>query len=173
VGPTRNFDESCQLDGTLRTWLRVNDLADTSTQRLTGVDIVYTVAIYLVKLSILLLYQRLFSVYDTSRRMITAGHVMIAIIMIMSLCNTIARISICTSVLKAMGIAFCSGRNVNIVIITAAVLNAFADFYILVIPAHRVLKMQITRRKKLGLLIIFLGGLMYDPTVIECGSRTS
>ncbi|KAH8722737.1 hypothetical protein GQ44DRAFT_828824 [Phaeosphaeriaceae sp. PMI808] len=140
--------------------IRAISLLDGRLTLFAGVDIVYTITIYLIKLSMLLLYKRLFSVYTTSVRLIFFGHIMIAFIMITALGNSIARISICTSVLKSVGIPFCSGKNVNVVIITTSTLNAFTDFYMLAIPVHRVLSMRITKKKKMGLLIIFLTGFV-------------
>ena len=124
------------------------------------VDMVYVLAIFLVKVSILLLYHRLFAVYNSSKRLIIGGYAFVAFIMAGTLGNSIARITTCTDIQRAMAVPFCSGKNVNIVLILVAVLNALADFYILAIPVHRVVQMRISRTKKLGILVIFLGGFM-------------
>lgn len=124
------------------------------------VDIIYGIACFLVKFSILLLYCRLFSVYQSSRRLIVGGHVFIAFNMIGAVGNSIARVSVCTDIAKAMVTPFCSGENVSIVLIVVAALNATADCYILAIPLQRITKMKISMPKKVGLLVIFLGGLM-------------
>lgn len=121
---------------------------------------IYVIAVYLIKLSILLLYQRLFSVYASSRRLIIGAHVFIVFIMAVTLGNSIARVVTCTDIHKSMVTPFCSGKNVNIVLITIAVLNVVADFYILAISVHRVVNMNISRSKMIGVLIIFLSGLM-------------
>lgn len=124
------------------------------------VDMVYVIAIFLVKVSILLLYHRLFAIYPISRRLILIGYFFVTFVMICTLANSIARVTTCTNIQKAMVTPFCSGENVNIVLIVVAVLNSIADFYILAIPIHRVATMHISLPKKFGVLVIFLNGLM-------------
>ncbi|KAF2444071.1 hypothetical protein P171DRAFT_25331 [Karstenula rhodostoma CBS 690.94] len=124
------------------------------------VDMAYVVAVFLIKFSILLLYHRLFAIYAVSKRLIIVGYTSISLIMAGTLGNSIARVTVCTNIQTASTIPFCSGKNVNIVLIVVAVLNAVADFYILVIPVHRVAKIHTLRKKKAGVLVIFLGGLI-------------
>ncbi|KAF2642016.1 hypothetical protein P280DRAFT_468490 [Massarina eburnea CBS 473.64] len=124
------------------------------------VDIFYTIAAYLVKLSILLLYHRLFGMYSAMRRLIIIGYALITFIMVGTVANSIARLQVCTGVEKALAEPFCFGSNVNISVLTSAALNALADFCILAIPVRRVLKMKIATRRKTGLLLIFLAGLI-------------
>ena len=120
---------------------------------------IYTVSVFLVKLSILLLYQRFFGVYNILRRLIICGYAAIIFIIIGTLTNSIARLELCTSVEKTMKERFCFGVNINISVLASAILNTFADFYILAIPVGRILKMHVTT-KRIGLLIIFLTGLV-------------
>lgn len=85
---------------------------------------------------------------------------MMTLIMITTLANNIARVSVCTSIVKALHVRFCSGTNVNIVLIVTSALNKITDLYMLGIPVTRVIKMHVKTNKKIGLLIIFLGGLV-------------
>lgn len=41
-----------------------------------------------------------------------------------------------------------------------AVINVATDFYILVLPMSCVMKLQITNRRRLGLLLVFASGLV-------------
>lgn len=123
-------------------------------------DIAYVVAVFLTKLSILLLYYRLFAIYPVSGRLIIGGYAFISFIVAGTLRNSIARVTVCTNIQTAAGNPFCSGKNVNIVLIVVAALIAVADFYILVIPVIRVSKIHVSLKKKADVMVIFLAGLM-------------
>ena len=129
------------------------------TQLFACIDITYTLSVFLVKLSILLLYQRIFGVYGMLKRLITCGYAVITFTMMGTLANSIARLELCAGE-QAMQNRLCFGVNFNICVLTSATLNTFTDFYILAIPVGRVLKIQVTTRKRINLLIIFLAGLV-------------
>ena len=76
-----------------------------------------------------------------------------------TLANSIARLELCTGE-QAMQNRLCFSVNFNICVLTSAKLNTLTDFYILAIPIGRVLKIQVTTRKRINLLIIFLAGLV-------------
>ena len=124
------------------------------------IDIVYSLAVFLVKLSILLLYRRLFSVYRTLHRLIILGYVVVTFVMVSTIANSIARLQVCGDVRKSLTEPFCSGVNVNISVLTSASLNTLTDFCVLAIPIKRVVNMKVARARKLGLLFIFVSGLM-------------
>ena len=55
---------------------------------------------------------------------------------------------------------FCINFGKPVVILIAAV-NVITDFYVLALPIRRVLKLQLSFKRKLGLLVVFAGGLVY------------
>lgn len=40
-----------------------------------------------------------------------------------------------------------------------SVINVFTDFYVLLIPIPRLLRLQVSQRRRVGLLLTFLSGL--------------
>ncbi|KAF2812747.1 uncharacterized protein BDZ99DRAFT_474862 [Mytilinidion resinicola] len=60
----------------------------------------------------------------------------------------------------AIGNRFYASLSICTTVTVFGTMNTATDFYTLVIPLNRVLKLKITRRKKIGLSAIFLGGLI-------------
>jgi len=111
----------------------------------------------MVKLSILFLYYRLFSVYDSSRKLVYGGIFLCTLITIPYVGVAIARIVVCSGFKIVLEhLTFCYTKPVNTTIVTFGVFNTISDFYILAIPLNRVLKLHVTRKARLGLLAVFL-----------------
>jgi hypothetical protein len=128
-------------------------------QRLSSIDIVYGAVIYIVKLSILLLYYRLFAVYASSRKLVYGGVFIITLITLPYIAVAIARTVVCAGFRVVLEhLTFCYTRPVNTSIVAFGAANMISDFYILAIPISRVRRLHINQKAKLGLLTVFLVG---------------
>ncbi|KAF1948955.1 hypothetical protein CC80DRAFT_497863 [Byssothecium circinans] len=137
--------------------IRVLSLSTHRLHIMTSFEEAYITAVFMIKISILLLYRRLFGVYDSSRRLINVGIIFVATVSMPAIGVAIARSVKCASP-KALTIDICHTKNVFTVVTVFGVCNTLTDFYTLLIPVNRVIKLNIGSRKKLGLLAIFLGG---------------
>lgn len=52
--------------------------------------------------------------------------------------------------------------NVQNVGVASGIVNLVGDFYILILPLPLVSKLQLPKKRKISLLVIFMTGLMYD-----------
>lgn len=68
---------------------------------------------------------------------------------------------------QALTTTICHNDNVNKTVTVFSVCNTVTDFYTLIIPVNRILKLHIDRNKKIGLLLIFLAGLTYDTPLYQ------
>ena len=59
---------------------------------------------------------------------------------------------------QSLDVAFCVNSGITIVVMT--VVSVITDFYVLALPINIVMSLNIKRGKKLGLVAIFLCGLM-------------
>ena len=109
-----------------------------------------------VKLSILLLFLRLFSANKSIRSWIYVG-------IITTLLNhgigTILAITLCTPS-DPIGYSKCSSR-LNPLDVVISVINIISDFYILILPLFVISTLQMRRKKKLTVGAVFLTGFLY------------
>lgn len=115
--------------------------------------ITYSFTVFFTKLSILLLYLRLFSV---SRQLRTGIHVGIAI---MALFYTAMIAVAIVSVVECVGMAtmtlqFCGIVSGPVQILNST-FNVVTDFWILVLPMPMISKLQMPKSRKLGLTVVF------------------
>lgn len=107
------------------------------------------------KLSILLLYFQLFQVNRTIR---FAIHFMIILTVLLHVIGTAVAIGVCPS-LDPIRYSKCSGKlNSEDIVISS--INIFSDFYMLALPIIVVSKLHLARNKKIGLIAVFLTGLL-------------
>lgn len=118
-------------------------------------SIVYPITIFTIKTSILLFYLRIFTVHKGLRWTIFIGIGCLAVFYSWYLAMAAASVSLCT--LDTAALYIC--RHYYGITLAQGVINVITDFYILLLPIRRMLKLQIRNRKKLGLLAIFLSGL--------------
>ncbi|KAJ5633330.1 NAD(P)-binding protein [Penicillium lividum] len=119
-----------------------------------GITFPWTVCF--AKISILFLYKRLFPL----RREIIAvwvGIVAIAVLYIFCICIAIVSMVKCAelSQLETSYCKFDSGTMITI----QSVINVVTDFYVLLLPIPRLVKLQVSRRRRIGLLLTFMSGL--------------
>jgi hypothetical protein len=126
-------------------------------QRLNAPLIVYPFCIYFVKLSILLLYIRVFGVARSVRLsswfeicLFTLFYLAYAGVQIASLIQCVTADSVKTGLCK----------DVYALTIAQGAFNVLSDFYVFIIPIGCIVRLQVTKRQKVGLLFIFLAGLI-------------
>lgn len=115
----------------------------------------HTLTILLIKISILLLYHRIFIV-PRFQRVVKASIVFMVLYLVSTL---LVDFMVCIPV-RAYWDTTIKGRCIDRIkyyIVTAA-LNIFTDFWILILPMPMVWKLQISLRQKLILCGIFLIG---------------
>jgi hypothetical protein len=119
--------------------------------------IIYPVVILCVKLSISLLYLRLFGVQRSFRYMVYAGIVFCAVFY-----TAYAGIQISTTVLcvDAASLSRPICAQIHVFVVTTGVVNVFTDLYLLGLPIRPVTQLKLKSRQKLGLLSIFMAGLV-------------
>ena len=121
----------------------------------------YSPAIFLAKLSILLMYRRLFDTAGTGKT-----HQLIHILIWANLAfyfpylgatvfQCVPRARIWDPTLKGGCI------NLQAAFIAASAINVVSDFSILLLPLYRISKLKIPTRRKIGVLAIFAVGLLY------------
>lgn len=110
----------------------------------------------MVKLSILLLYMRIFKVDRLFRQLIYFGIVFQALFYTAMFGVAIGTVAICSSA-AAQSNQLC--KNASVLVIVQGAVNVATDFYVLALPIARVVKLQIPFRRKIGLCAIFLTGL--------------
>lgn len=49
--------------------------------------------------------------------------------------------------------------------LVSGALNTFTDFYVFILPIKSVWNLQLPRRQKIGLLVVFAGGLVFVPSL--------
>ena len=103
---------------------------------------------YFVKLSILLLYLRIFNVSRTFRHYTYAAIVVVTTHSVVGFVSTFVT---CNPVKM-------SCTNVIPLSIFSSVMNILTDIIILILPLWQVLKMQINQKQKIGLIAVFASG---------------
>ncbi|KAL8729919.1 MAG: hypothetical protein Q9181_004834 [Wetmoreana brouardii] len=131
-------------------------LLDTShIKALKAVNFLYGPMMICTKLSILLLFFRLFSPSKEARIWIYVG---IATTLLIHVVGTILAIVLCIPS-DALGYSRCANR-LNILDVVISGLNILSDFYILILPMIVVSKLQMQRNRKLGVLAVFSTGVL-------------
>ncbi|KAL9611035.1 MAG: hypothetical protein Q9204_009044, partial [Flavoplaca sp. TL-2023a] len=118
-------------------------------------SLVYSLAVFLMKLSVLLLQKQLFGVNRIFRYLIYFGIAFQAVWAIVSVAVYSVAAAECTGI-EALSRTFCP--NLWKFVIVQGVINLATDIYILVLPVGIVLKLQLTRARRIGILAIFLTG---------------
>ncbi len=116
----------------------------------------YPVTILLVKLSILLLYLRIFQVDRVLKWLVYGGIIFQTLFYTAMVLVSIVTLTQCDSAL-ALSKKICKDQSIPIIV--QGVVNTITDFYVLVLPIARVVQLQIPFRRKVGLSAIFLTGL--------------
>ena len=124
---------------------------------------VYGPTIILIKLSIFLLYLHIFAISRRTRGLIYGG---IIVVLVGNITTTTLIGVVCTpqhgdNWAETYGSRRCYQQSVD-TNLSVGLLNAITDFYILWIPLPLVWHLNLPTRKKIGLVLVFLQGLLYD-----------
>ncbi|KAL4965437.1 uncharacterized protein BDV14DRAFT_172676 [Aspergillus stella-maris] len=137
--------------------VRAIDLLDPSSNRvLSAGGISFPWTLCFAKISILLLYKRIFPL----RREVIASWIgIVADAVMYAFCIGIA----IGSIVKCAGLqsgadSYCR-FNAGPMVIIVSVVNVTTDIYVLILPIPRLLHLQVDRWRKIGLLMVFASGL--------------
>lgn len=137
--------------------IRAITLIDESHIRhLTSSIIPYPFTIFAVKLSILLLYRRVFSIDRFLHYGTILGFVLLMIVQLPYIVTQIYTVVHCASPRSLLVSPFCS--HLYTVNITQSAVNIVTDFYVLCLPLPRLVKLNLPIRRKIGLCFIFAAG---------------
>ena len=109
------------------------------------------------KLSILLLYFRLFSAKRTFRILI---HIGIITTLLNHVVGTILAITLCLPS-DPLEYSRCS-HKLNPLDVVISIINIISDFYILFLPLLVISQLQMRRNKKIGVGAVFCTGFLYQ-----------
>jgi hypothetical protein len=119
--------------------------------------IIYPVVILCVKLSISLLYLRIFGVQKSFRYMVYAGVAFCAVFYTAYVAIQISTTVLCVDAASLSRPIF---AQIHVIVVTTGVVNVFTDLYLLGLPIRPVTQLKLKSRQKLGLLSIFMAGLV-------------
>ena len=108
---------------------------------------------FFTKLSLLLLYYRLFSANRVTKYLVIFG---------MTYNFTLYTIWVCLTLLlcRASSLNTHCIRDLNIFVLIASSLNILSDLFTLLIPILPVLRLQLASRQKAGVLTVFCAGFL-------------
>ena len=123
-------------------------------------ELVYGPTIFFAKLSLLLLYLRIFSPNQLTRYLIYFG---IAVNFLVYTATTVAFGYMCIprpsqTWLEGSTTAMCKSSSIMNYI--QGIFNVVSDFYILTLPIPVVWRLQMPQAKKVGVMVIFMTGLL-------------
>lgn len=110
---------------------------------------------FFVKISILLLYFRIFSVNRTMRILIHVG-IYIQIVFYLAYVGTYAALNVICVSATSLSKPLCI--STWIIVEVQGSINVVTDFYILALPVIMVSQLQLTFRRKLGVIAVFMTG---------------
>lgn len=123
----------------------------------------YGPTISLIKLSILLLYRHIFAPIRRTTWLVYGGIFVVLLgnsittALLGAFCFPLRRVNLSISI--EMQQCIHRGVDVNLV---AGLFNAGTDYYVLWIPLPLVWSLNLPRQKKIGIMLIFAQGLLYD-----------
>ncbi|OAL43432.1 hypothetical protein IQ07DRAFT_650025 [Pyrenochaeta sp. DS3sAY3a] len=131
--------------------------------RMIQISCLYIISVGFAKLSVLFLYLRFFKVIPTSRALIWFGIAFTIASSFTFLGIEIFQATQCITLERFATASFCT--KMSLVVVIQAGTNVFLDFYILVIPLQQVVKLNLTLRKKLGVVALF--GIGFTACVVS------
>lgn len=135
----------------------------TSQQWLYTTEIIYAPTIFLVKLAILLQYLRVLApTKGTNPHLYVGARAIIAITLVYYTISTGTTIFACSPREKIWNPLIEEGHclDKNFGVFFTCLFNIVSDVIILILPAWTVWKLQIPRRKKINIVLIFATGLL-------------
>ncbi|KAL1612154.1 hypothetical protein SLS60_000378 [Paraconiothyrium brasiliense] len=123
------------------------------------VEVIYIIIIYFVKLSLLALFHRLFSVSKSSRILVYVGVAFCTIITIPFFGVAITRTVRCAGP-NVLNEAVCHAKITGLTNVLYSALNVVSDFYILLIPMRQLKGLHMNKHRKIGLIALFMIGFV-------------
>ena len=122
---------------------------------------------FFIEISILILYLRVFAPSRWARYWIYAG---IGYIFSTSAILTTLFIAFCAprtgeSVRDQVTAPLCKHSSENLTLAAAAV-NFIGDVYLMGLPLPMILKLQLSRNRRVSLIVVFMTGILYDTKLI-------
>ncbi|KAI4200551.1 MAG: hypothetical protein LQ346_002350 [Caloplaca aetnensis] len=133
-------------------------------QQMDSLSLIYALAIFFTKLSICLLYLRIFAINRLLRIAIYGGIVFFAIFHTAYIAWSIAAMTLCISA-SALRRPICA--NAQLATVIFGVPNFCTDLYLVILPIRSIIKLRLRRRQKVGVLFIFLSGSMLIYTAVR------
>lgn len=138
-------------------------LTDISNVRhLTASSIPYAAVTLFIKLSILLLYRRVFAIMAKTGRLFHYGTiygiVIVTLLHIPYIATQIYTVIYCETTEALLQDQFCS--HLYTLNISQSAINVATDFYILILPLPRLLELKLPAQRKVGVFVVFAGGFV-------------
>lgn len=125
-------------------------------------QVLYSICITLVKVSILLFYYRIFGVRKAFRKIIIGALVLVTCWCIaIVLLNILQCIPVQAAWIRPYPHSKCINNNTSL--LGTAITNVVIDLGILILPIEPIWRLNLTLRKKLALTAIFCIGALYVP----------
>jgi hypothetical protein len=118
--------------------------------------IIFPLTILFAKLSILLLYIRIFTVNKGVRMSIFVGIAILSVFYVAMVCLAAVSVKTCVDV-DAPSIPFCKNYSGPVQLLNAC-FNVATDFCILALPIPLIMKLHLRLKQKLGVVAVFLAG---------------
>ncbi|KAI0521506.1 hypothetical protein F5B22DRAFT_540674 [Xylaria bambusicola] len=128
------------------------------TQTLSVNGIVYQITIFFTKLSILLLYLRIFSVNQAFTRVTIASIVVLTLLYVPLAGLAIGFLAACNDLTNLLESPFCKHYS-SPTLAFSAIFNVVTDLWLLLLPFPLLIKLQMQPRQKLGLAAVFAAGV--------------
>lgn len=127
---------------------------------MTSANFIIAMNMLFVRISVLSLYQRLFGIYETSKRLIFIGYGISVLIAIPEMGVAIGRMVLCTEPTSALLVPYCSTGSISKAVVTFAIVGVATDIFIYSIAVVRLRLLHVNRNKKLQLVAVFSAGLL-------------
>lgn len=125
-------------------------------RHLTSSTISYAASIFAVKLSILALYRRVFAIDTFLHWGTIVGIVLVVLVQTPCVGTQIYTVVTCATPQSLYHNAFCS--HLYTINISQSAVDLVTDFYILILPLPRLMKLNLPVRRKVGVISVFAAG---------------
>lgn len=122
---------------------------------MTAGNLIYNTTVLSIKLSVVLLYHRLFSIDRKANRILNGFMVFLTCFYVAQICVSIAVVSECDSIPQP---TLCVDLWKNTVV--QSCVNVLTDFAVLAYPIVKVSRLQMTLRRKFRVSAVFAIGLL-------------
>lgn len=121
-------------------------------------SLVYPVMIWLIKISILLLYLRIFHIEKKLRLLIQGSIVGLTLVYTAYVTVQVIQLTQCASIAALVTYPVC--QNVYDIALAQGIANVISDFWVLFLPMRALLKLQMNGKRRIGIVALFGTGLI-------------